>query len=166
MSCSTSYYLHISWPLVTSWVWCHRRSLYSPDGTIEHFVYITVVLQKHWFFLNCLTFVQNSEVWDICSLFCIKIVRNLIVIHGLHSYSCVLVNCKTSTGGGIALFIINNLTIDICADLNAFAYDNFECVFVNLSSSTFKTKILGSVYQPPNSNLHLLNCLCWALNLS
>ena len=47
------------------------------------------------------------------------------------------------------------MIIDVCADLNAFANDNFECVFVKLSSSTFKTKVLGSVYRPPNSNLDL-----------
>ena len=41
------------------------------------------------------------------------------------------------------------------ADLNAFTNDNFECVFVKLSSSTFKTKVLGSVYRPSNSNLDL-----------
>ena len=53
------------------------------------------------------------------------------------------------------MFILNNVNLDVCADLNAFANDNFECVFVKLSSSTFKTKVLGSVYRPPNSNLYL-----------
>ena len=70
-------------------------------------------------------------------------------------YNRILVNRKTGTGGGVALFILNNLNFDVCADLNAFANDNFECVFVKLSSSTFKTKILGSIYRPPNSNLDL-----------
>ena len=70
-------------------------------------------------------------------------------------YNRILVNRKTGTGGGVALFILNNLHFDVCADLNAFANDNFECVFVKLSSSTFKTKILGSVYRPSNSNLDL-----------
>ena len=51
--------------------------------------------------------------------------------------------------------MLNNLHFDVCADLNAFANDIFECVFVKLSSSTFKTKVLGSVYRPPNSNLDL-----------
>ena len=69
-------------------------------------------------------------------------------------YNRTLVNRKTGTGG-VALFILNNLHFDVCADLNAFANDNFECVFVKLSSSTFKTKVLGSVYRPPNSNLDL-----------
>ena len=70
-------------------------------------------------------------------------------------YNRILVNRKTGTDGGVALFILNNLHFDVCADLNAFANDNFECVFVKLSSSIFKTKILGSVYRPPNSNLDL-----------
>ena len=41
----------------------------------------------------------------------------------------MLVNRKTGTGGGVALFILNNLYFDVCADLNAFANDNFECFF-------------------------------------
>ena len=69
-------------------------------------------------------------------------------------YNRILVYRKTGTGGE-ALFILNNLNVDVCADLNAFANDNFECVFVKLSSSTFKTKVLRSVYRPPNSNLDL-----------
>ena len=68
----------------------------------------------------------------------------------------ILVNRKTGTDEGVALFILKNLIFDACADLNAFANYNFKCVFVKLSSSTFKTKVLGSVYRPPNSNLDLI----------
>ena len=44
-------------------------------------------------------------------------------------YNRILVNPQTGTGGGVALFIINNLIFYVYADLNAFANDNFECVF-------------------------------------
>ena len=81
----------------------------------------------------------------------------------ISGYNCILVNRKTSTGGGVALFILNNLNFDVCADLNAFANDYFECVFVKLSSSTFKTKILDRF---TGRQIAILIYLCRASNLS
>ena len=70
-------------------------------------------------------------------------------------YNRVLVNRKTGKSGSVDLFILNNLIFYVCVDLKAFANDNFEFVFVKFCSSTFKTRILGLVYQPPNSSLDL-----------
>jgi hypothetical protein len=59
------------------------------------------------------------------------------------------------SGGGVALYVKDTLSLIERVDLDLHANMNFECKFIELNNDSFGTKIIGAVYRPPDSNLDL-----------
>jgi len=72
------------------------------------------------------------------------------MIYKIPGYNHV-VKSRDGRGGGVALYVIDSLKFNVRADLNAIANPSFECIFVEITSSEFGTKVIGSIYHPPNS---------------
>ena len=90
----------------------NARSLFK---NLDHLInYLSII--SHRF-----SVIAVSEIWGNV---------NNEMFPNIPGYNRILVNRKTGTGEGVALFILNNLNFDVCAYLNTFANDNFECVFV------------------------------------
>ena len=58
-------------------------------------------------------------------------------------------------GGGVSLFIINNLAYSELSNLSETTED-IECLFIKLNHGG-KNIIVGVVYRPPNSNVESFN---------
>ena len=78
----------------------------------------------------------------------------------LSGYNCVSKprHAKYKTvGGGVALYIRDDIEFVVRDDLCAIANDNFECVFVEVISSTKHKYVSGCIYRPPGKDLGLFN---------
>ena len=87
----------------------------------------------------------------------------LLTIHGYKRY-------LKNREGGVALFVLDDLSCSLRNDLDIYANINFEFIFIELHHPSIGHKIVGAVYRLPDSNLDLFmngfDCVMFKLTLS
>ena len=111
---------------------------------------------QHKFSIICITEIWTNNDNEL-----------LLTIPGYKRY---LKNRETGRGGGVALFVLNDLSCSLRHDLDIYASVNFEFIFIELHHPSIGRKIVGAVYRPPDSNLDLFmngfDCVMSKLTLS
>ena len=68
------------------------------------------------------------------------------------NYDFVNVNRSTKSGGGVGIYIANELNYKIRTDLNTSIENVIESVFVEIITTVGKNIIIGVIYRPPNNH--------------
>ena len=79
--------------------------------------------------------------------------QDVFVIPGYKFVSSPRIN---KSGGGVGLFLKNDLDYIVRIDLSKMT-PFIECLFVEIRRIGSKSLLIGSVYRPPNSDVHLFN---------
>ena len=96
------------------------------------------------------TLIGITETWlrdDDCDLYNIS---NYIIVENLR---------QDRSGGGVALFVQNNVKYSVRHDLETFDHE-FESLFIEIDKGQLnsdKTVIVGVVYRPPNTSIDSFN---------
>jgi hypothetical protein len=61
----------------------------------------------------------------------------------------------TKKGGGVGIFISNNLNYKLRTDLNIHEDGRVESLFIEIISTTGKNIIVGTIYRPPSGNFEM-----------
>jgi ASC-1-like (ASCH) protein len=69
----------------------------------------------------------------------------------LENYDFVNVNRTTKSGGGVGIYIANELKYKIRFDLNTSTENIIESVFIEIITAVGKNIIVGVIYRPPNN---------------
>jgi hypothetical protein len=64
-------------------------------------------------------------------------------------------NSRVGRGGGVAIFVADTFSYIERKDLNVHANVNFECIFVEITHPNIGTKVVGTIYRPPDTDLGL-----------
>ena len=73
----------------------------------------------------------------------------------LDGYKFININRTNKRGGGVGIYIANELQYKTRNDLNINTEDVIETVFIEIEMPTGKNVIAGVIYRPPNSNIEL-----------
>ena len=73
----------------------------------------------------------------------------------LNGYNFIAVSRKDKLGGGVGLYICDNLHYNIRADLTSST--SFECLFVEICRPNLANMVIGCIYKPPNSDIDNFN---------
>jgi hypothetical protein len=82
-----------------------------------------------------------------------------ILLFPMYSCKSLLVHLKSRlnrTGGGVALFILDNLPFTIRTDLDKILPDSIDSAFVDISDGGGKIAV-DVVYRPPGEGLSVFN---------
>ena len=92
------------------------------------------------------TFIAITETWlnDLSPF-------NTLQIDG---YKLLYKNRSNKRGGGVALFIKENLHANIRADLSELMNDSAETLFVEVENSKIRNTVVGVIYSPPEQNVN------------
>lgn len=91
----------------------------------------------------------NMDVILLCETF---LNDKNCMLPNINGYKKIERHRKNSRGGGVAIFLKNNLCFKIREDLSIFEEGIFESLFIEISLSK-KTYVIGEIYRPPNSNV-------------
>ena len=69
----------------------------------------------------------------------------------LKNYDFVNMNRSTKIGGGVGIYIANQINYKIRSDLNLSDENIIESIFIELVTAVGKNIIVGVIYRPPNS---------------
>ena len=69
----------------------------------------------------------------------------------LENYDFVNVNRSTKSGGGVGIYVANELKYKIRFDLNISTENVIESVFIEIITAVGKNIIVGVIYRPPNN---------------
>ncbi|KAJ8025074.1 hypothetical protein HOLleu_35175 [Holothuria leucospilota] len=77
----------------------------------------------------------------------------------IDGYKLLYKNRLNKRGGGVALFIKENLHANIRADLSQLMNDSAETLFVEIENSKTRNTLVGVIYRPPEQNVNdFLDC--------
>ena len=79
--------------------------------------------------------------------------------YGINSYNCEHKIRQERRGGGVSLFIDDNIDYKIRSDLDVLN-DNVESIFIEISKDVYSTNkdlIIGQIYRPPNTDMLYFN---------
>lgn len=79
---------------------------------------------------------------------------NNYTLPNINGYKKIEKHRKNSRGGGVAMFINNNLHFKIRDDLSIFNEGLFESLFIEISLNG-KSYVVGEIYRVPNTNIQL-----------
>ena len=68
-------------------------------------------------------------------------------------------HCQDQSGGGVALFVQNNVKYSVRHDLEIFDHE-FQSLFIEIDKGQLnsdRTVIVGVVYRPPNTSIDSFN---------
>jgi exonuclease III len=88
-----------------------------------------------------------TETWlsnDTSSLYCIP------------DYDRFCVNRSRSRGGGIMIYFLESLNVNLCEELTDIS-DSHESIFVKLHLPRQPSLLIGGIYRPPNKSIALFN---------
>ena len=92
-----------------------------------------------------------SETWEVA--------HNLVYF-SIPGYSIVSIprnNDFKCRGGGVALYVRDDIKFDTRSDLYLFGNTSFECVFIETVTSTKQRYIDGCIYRPPDQDMCRFN---------
>jgi exonuclease III len=73
----------------------------------------------------------------------------------LTNFDFVCSNRANKKGGGVGIFISNNLNYKLRTDLNINEDGIVESLFIEIISTTGKNIIVGTIYRPPSGNFEM-----------
>lgn len=72
----------------------------------------------------------------------------------IYGYNFVYKNCFAKTGGGVGLYVSDNLDFRIRTDIYAYEDEVMESLFREIIQSHERNVIVGIIYRPPNQNVN------------
>lgn len=75
-------------------------------------------------------------------------------LYTLNGYTFVSKHRTNKIGGGVGLYINNNLSFKLREDLSQMD-DFIECLFIEIAQQNKSNILIGCIYRPPNSNIEL-----------
>ena len=72
----------------------------------------------------------------------------------IDSYNFVYKNRSAKTGGGVGLYVSDNLDFRIRTDIYAYEDEVMESLFIEIIWSHERNVIVGIIYRPPNQNVN------------
>lgn len=94
-----------------------------------------------------LSVIAVSETW---------LTESVHDVYSIPGYNFFAKSRTGKIGGGVGLYVSNNLDCKILSDL-CHMNEHLECIFLECRQVGIPTFIIGSVYRPPNSDLELFN---------
>ncbi len=74
-------------------------------------------------------------------------------MYQIPGYTFIHNSRKSLSKGGVALYILDELSFTERPDLNTFIEGEFECIFVEVKGQFGNKNVLvGEIYRPPNTN--------------
>ena len=71
----------------------------------------------------------------------------------IDGYNFVYKNRSAKTGGGVGLYVSDNLDFRIRTDIYVYEDDVMESLFIEIIRSYERNVIVGIIYRPPNQNV-------------
>jgi hypothetical protein len=75
------------------------------------------------------------------------------------NYDFVNVNRSNKIGGGVGIYITNQIKYKLCTDLNTSIENVIESVFIEIITAVGKNIIVSLIYRPPNNKIDLYDSL-------
>ena len=95
---------------------------------------------------------NNASVIAVTETWTSKLTESLFTLPG---YKFVCNSRCDRTGGGVGLFIDQQLTFKVRTDLRP--SDNIECIFVEITQFNKANILIGAIYRPPNNDIRAFN---------
>ena len=73
-------------------------------------------------------------------------------LYQIPGYKLVHKSRTAKTGGGVAIYIRDNIPFHVREDFGYFIEDEFDSIFIETTQSGLKNSIIGEIYRVPNSN--------------
>ena len=74
-------------------------------------------------------------------------------MYNISDYNLVTANRKNKSGGGIGMYIKEQINFQLREDLSVFNEGVLETLFIELKNNKKETAIVGVIYRPPNSKM-------------